>query len=99
LICTVDSWVAVRVSAIVDVEALGVVPITAFGLLVAGLGDPANGVIKMRHVALLLLSLLPVGLAFDEVLSDFTPTIIGCVLQLTIGTLQLFLRHLDALGR
>jgi hypothetical protein len=46
-----------------------------------------------------LLPLLPLGLVFDVVLADLTPTVICCVLQLTVGTLQLFLRHLDALGR
>jgi hypothetical protein len=57
---------------------------------------PKVDVVELRCVALLLLlllPLLPLGLVFD------TPTVIGCVLQLTIGTLQLFLRHLEALGR
>jgi hypothetical protein len=60
---------------------------------------PTVVVVELRRVARLLLSRLPLGLVFDKVLVDFTPTIISCVLQLTIGTLHLFLRHLDALGR
>jgi hypothetical protein len=48
---------------------------------------PTVDVVELRRV------LLALGLVFDEVLADFTPTIIGFVLQLTIGTL------LDALGR
>jgi hypothetical protein len=60
---------------------------------------PTVGIVELRRVARLLLSGLPLGLVFDEVLADLTPSVIGCVLQLTIGTLQLLHRQFDALGR
>jgi hypothetical protein len=44
-------------------------------------------------------SQLPLGLVFVEVLADLKPTVIGCVLKLTIRTLQLLQGQLDALGR
>jgi hypothetical protein len=60
---------------------------------------PMVNVVESRCVALLLLPLLSLGLVLDVVLADFTPNVIGCVLQLTIGTLQLFHRQFDTLGR
>jgi hypothetical protein len=99
LFCAVDSLVAIRVSVIVEVGALVLYQLLLLEYWLLTLETrPTVGVVELRCLAFSAV-LVALGLVFDEVLADFKPTGVGCVLQLTIGTLQLFYRQLDAIGR